>query len=46
MALAGARVGANLSTGAFVPQVYSAKMQDKFYASSCVASIANTAWQG
>lgn len=46
MALSGARIGANLSTGAFVPQVYSAKMQDKFYASSSVAAIANTAWQG
>jgi hypothetical protein len=46
MALSGARIGSNLSTGAFVPQVYSAKMQDKFYASSAVASIANTAWQG
>lgn len=46
MGLAGARVGANLSAGAFVPQVYSLKMQDKFYASSCVAAIANTAWQG
>jgi hypothetical protein len=46
MALSGARIGANLSAGAFVPQVYSAKMQDKFYASSAVAAIANTAWQG
>ena len=46
MALAGARVGSNLSAGAFVPQVYSAKMQDKFYASSVIAAVANTAWQG
>lgn len=46
MSLAGARIGANLAAGAFVPQVYSAKMQDKFYASSCVAAVANTAWQG
>ena len=46
MSLSGARIGANLSAGAFVPQVYSAKMQDKFYASSVVASVANTAWQG
>lgn len=46
MSLSGARIGVNFNAGAFVPQVYSLKMQDKFYASSCVAAIANTAWQG
>lgn len=46
MGLAGARVGQNFAAGVFVPQVYSLKMQDKFYASSVVSAIANTSWQG
>ena len=46
MALAGARIGSNLAAGSFVPQVYSAKMQDKFYAAATVAAIANTGWAG
>ena len=41
-----ARTGANLSAGAFVPQIYSAKLQDKFYAASTVPAIANHNWEG
>lgn len=40
------RVGANLSNGAFIPQVYSTKMQAKFYAASVVPAIANHDWEG
>ena len=46
MGLSIARQGANLAAGAFVPQVYSAKMQAKFYASSVVPAIANHDWEG
>ena len=46
MGLAVARQGANLSAGAFVPQIYSAKMQAKFYAASVVPAIANHDWEG
>jgi len=41
-----ARTGANLSAGVFVPQIYSAKLQDKFYAASTVPAIANHNWEG
>jgi hypothetical protein len=41
-----ARTGANLSGGAFIPQIYSAKLQDKFYAASTVPAIANHNWEG
>jgi hypothetical protein len=41
-----ARTGANLSAGAFIPQIYSAKLQDKFYAASVVPAIANHNWEG
>jgi hypothetical protein len=40
------RSGANLSAGAFIPQIYSAKLQDKFYAASTVPAIANHNWEG
>lgn len=40
------RSGANLSAGAFIPQIYSAKLQDKFYAASVVPAIANHNWEG
>lgn len=46
MGLAISRSGANLAGGVFVPQIYSAKAQAKFYASSVVAQIANTKWEG
>ncbi len=46
MGLSVSRVGANLAAGAFVPQVYSAKMQAKFYAASVVPAIANHDWEG
>lgn len=46
MGLAVSRSGANLAAGAFVPQVYSAKMQAKFYAASVVPAIANHDWEG
>jgi len=46
MGLAVSRQGANLAAGAFVPQIYSAKMQAKFYASSVVPAIANHDWEG
>ena len=46
MGLAVSRQGANLSAGAFVPQIYSAKMQAKFYAASVVPAIANHDWEG
>lgn len=46
MGLSVARQGANLAAGAFVPQIYSAKMQAKFYASSVVPAIANHDWEG
>lgn len=32
--------------GVFVPQIYSAKLQDKFYAASVVPAIANHNWEG
>ena len=41
-----ARTGANLAAGAFIPQIYSAKLQDKFYAASVVPAIANHNWEG
>lgn len=41
-----ARVGANFSNGAFIPQVYSTKMQAKFYAAAVVPYIANHDWEG
>jgi hypothetical protein len=40
------RVGANLANGAFIPQIYSLKMQAKFYAASVVPAIANHDWEG
>ena len=46
MGLSVARQGANFANGAFVPQVYSAKMQAKFYAASVVPAIANHDWEG
>lgn len=46
MGLSVARIGANLAAGAFVPQIYSAKMQAKFYAASVVPAIANHDWEG
>ncbi len=41
-----ARTGNNLPNGAFIPQIYSAKLQDKFYAASTVPAIANHNWEG
>ena len=41
-----ARTGANLAAGSFIPQIYSAKLQDKFYAASVVPAIANHNWEG
>jgi hypothetical protein len=46
MGLQVSRSGANLSAGVFVPQIYSAKLQDKFYAASVVPAIANHNWEG
>ena len=46
MGLQVTRSGANLSAGVFVPQIYSAKLQDKFYAASVVPAIANHNWEG
>lgn len=46
MGLAVSRSGANLAAGVFVPQIYSAKMQAKFYASSVVPAIASHDWEG
>ena len=46
MGLAITRFGNNLAAGAFVPQIYSAKMQAKFYAASVVPAIANHDWEG
>lgn len=46
MGLSVSRTGANLSAGVFVPQIYSAKLQDKFYAASVVPAIANHNWEG
>ncbi len=46
MGLAVARSGANLAAGVFVPQIYSLKMQAKFYAASVVPQIANHDWEG
>ena len=40
------RTGSNLPNGAFIPQIYSAKLQDKFYAASTVPAIANHNWEG
>lgn len=46
MSLSVTRAGANLSAGVFIPQIYSAKLQDKFYAASVVPAIANHNWEG
>ena len=46
MSLSVARIGANFAGGAFVPTIYSAKMQAKFYAASVVPAIANHDWEG
>src|SRR5574340_37721 len=46
MGLSVSRVGANLAAGVFVPTIYSAKMQAKFYAASVVPAIANHDWEG
>ena len=40
------RTGSNLPNGNFIPQIYSAKLQDKFYAASTVPAIANHDWEG
>ena len=40
------RTGNNLPNGNFIPQIYSAKLQDKFYAASTVPAIANHDWEG
>ena len=39
-------VGQNAAYAKFVPQIYSAKLQDKFYASSIVPAISNHDWEG
>lgn len=46
MGLSVARSGANLAAGVFVPQIYSLKMQAKFYASAVIPAIASHDWEG
>lgn len=41
-----ARVGANLPNGNFLPEVWSKKLQAKFYAASVIPAIANHDWEG
>lgn len=41
-----ARVGNNLPSRNFIPEVWSMRMQAKFYASTVVPAIANTDWEG
>lgn len=40
------RTGSNLAGGNFVPKLFSAKAQEKFYAASVVPAIANHDWEG
>lgn len=41
-----ARVGNNFPNGAFNPVIWSKKLNNKFYAQTCLMSIANTDWEG
>jgi hypothetical protein len=40
------RVGGNLPNGNFIPEVWSKKLQAKFYASTCLAEVTNNDWEG
>lgn len=41
-----ARTGTNLPAGNFVPEIWSRKLQAKFYATTVFGAIANTNWEG
>lgn len=41
-----ARQGASLSAGNFIPEIWSRKMNVKFYAASTCMAICNTKWEG
>lgn len=40
------RTGANLPNGNFVPEIWSMKLQAKFYKNTVLGEIANTDWEG
>jgi len=40
------RTGANLPNGNFVPEIWSKKLQAKFYKTTVLGEIANTDWEG
>ena len=40
------RLTANLANRLFIPQLYSQKLQVKFYAGSVVPNIVNYEWEG
>lgn len=42
----GAGSGVDGYTGKFIPQIWSGKLQKKFYASTCMAEITNNDWEG
>ena len=41
-----AKTGSNLPNGNFIPEVWSKKLQAKFYASTCLNEITNHDWEG
>lgn len=40
------RVGANLPNGNFIPEIWSKKLNFKYYKETFLMEIANTAWEG
>lgn len=42
----GAGAGVDAYTGKFIPEIWSGKLQVKFYASTCLTEICNSDWEG